>query len=135
MPLQVTIITPERTVLKADDAEHVLLPGVDGQLGILPGHTPMVASLCVGQIRIDRAQQSAHLATSGGFAEVRSDRILVLAETAEKADEIDVERAARALQRARQELREAEAAQEVAFRAAIARALNRLHTAGAETGS
>ena len=97
MPLHVMIITPERTVLDVEGAEHVLLPGTDGELGVLPGHVPMVASLYVGQIEVDLPEHSVRLSASGGFAEVCFDRVLVLAETAERADEIDVERARMAL--------------------------------------
>ena len=132
MPLQVEIITPQGVVLELDDADHVLLPGVDGELGILPGHIFMVSSLTIGQIEIDRPDGSIHLSTSGGFAEVASDRIAVLAEAAEKAEEIDVERARRALGRAQERLREAVEVDEAVFRAALARAINRLRVAGEE---
>jgi len=130
MPLQVEIITPQGVVLALDDAEHVLLPGTEGQLGILPGHIPMVSSLTIGRIEIDHQGRTIRLSTSGGFAEVTPDRVVVLAETAEKAEDIDVERARRALERARKKLRQAAEMDEAVLRAALARALNRLSVAG-----
>ena len=133
MPLKVVIITPDRTVQRIDEAVHVLLPGVDGQLGILPGHIPMVASLRVGQIQVDCPGENVRLFTSSGFAEILSDRVLVLSGAAEKAEEIDVGRARRALERAREALTDAEKAQEILLKAAILRARTRLHVAGADT--
>ncbi len=131
--MDLKIITPERTVLETENVRHVLLPAEDGQLGILPRHMPILCSLQVGRMRVDLPDESVHLATSGGFAEVLNDRITVLADTAEKAVEIDVERARRARQRAEERLRKREEHLDLArARAALARALNRLHIAGAE---
>jgi len=128
--VQIRIITPEKTVLAADDAEHVLLPAENGELGILPGHIPMVCTMQVGPIRVDLAGSVAHLATSGGFAEVLDDRITILADTAERSSEIDVDRAEEARARAEERLRKrAEQIDMARAKAALSRAANRLRVA------
>ena len=130
MPLRVEIITPEGELLDIDDATHVLLPGVNGQLGILPGHSPLASSLQVGIIDIDRQNEKSELlSTSGGFVEINSDHIMVLAETAERAEEIDVERAEKALERARERLHHVEETERAELESAIARANTRLRAA------
>jgi len=131
--VHIRITTPERTVFEARDAEHVLLPSEAGELGVLPGHMPMVCTLQVGRIRVDLPETTIQMATSGGFAEVLNDDVSVLADTAEKAEEIDVERARQARQRAEERLkRRTEDTDIVRAHAALARAINRLHVAGAE---
>ncbi len=131
--MHIRITTPERTVFEARDAEHVLLPSEAGELGVLPGHMPMVCTLQVGRIRVDLPETTIQMATSGGFAEVLNDDVSVLADTAEKAEEIDVERARQARQRAEERLkRRTEDTDIVRAHAALARAINRLHVAGAE---
>lgn len=131
--MELKIITPERIVLETDDVRHLLLPAENGQLGILPRHMPMVCSLQIGHMRVDMPDKSIELATSGGFAEVLNDRITVLADTAERAGEIDVERAREARHRAEQRLRKREEHVDLArAQAALSRAVNRLHVAGAE---
>jgi F-type H+-transporting ATPase subunit epsilon len=97
--LHVAIVTIERLVYDAD-AEMVLLPSVDGQLGILPKHTPLITRLTWGELRIRKGGHDEVFAVSGGFVEVLPDRVTVLADTAERADEIDVQRAAAARARA-----------------------------------
>jgi len=130
MPLRVEIITPEGELLDIEDATHVLLPGASGQIGILPGHSPLASSLQVGLIHIDRqAEKSELLATSGGFLEVNSDHIMVLAETAERAEEIDVDRARRALKRAKERIHRTEETERAELEASIARANTRLRAA------
>jgi len=131
--VHLSIITPEQTVMESDNARHVLLPAENGELGILEGHIPMVCSLDIGQVRVDLADKSIVLATSGGFVEVADDRVVVLAETAEKAEDIDVERARRAKDRARERLETRDAdLDEARARAALLRAINRLEVAEQE---
>lgn len=131
--MHLSIITPEQTVMESDNARHVLLPAENGELGILEGHIPMVCSLDIGQVRVDLADKSIVLATSGGFVEVADDRVVVLAETAEKAEDIDVERARRAKDRARERLETRDAdLDEARARAALLRAINRLEVAEQE---
>ncbi len=102
--LQLEIVTPDRLVVK-DVAEQVQIPGKNGYLGILPGHAPLITELAVGEI-VYRAGGADHrLACAWGFAEVLPDRVTILAETAERADEIDVPRAQEAHDRAEQRLK------------------------------
>ncbi len=126
--MQLTIMTPEGTVLESDNVQHVLLPAEGGEVGILPSHIAMVCTIQVGRIRVDLPDQSLPLATSGGYAEIRNDSIAVLAETAERIEDIDVERAGKARDRARERLRrrDDDTIDFVRAEVALARALNRL---------
>jgi len=101
---ELEIVTPERLVVQ-DKVEEMQLPGRDGYLGILPGHAPLITELGIGQISYRENGRSRYLAVAWGFAEVLPDRVRILAETAERAEEIDVRRAEQARQRAEQRLR------------------------------
>ncbi len=98
--LELQIVTPERLVL-AEPVDEVVLPGSEGYLGVLPGHAPLLTALGVGEVEYRIAGKPHFLAVAGGFAEVLRDRVIVLADTAERPDEIDLERARE--QRARAE--------------------------------
>ena len=100
--LELVVVTPERQLLR-EKALEVQLPGESGYLGVLPGHAPLITELGIGELscRDASGRESAHIAVMSGFAEVLPDRVTVLAETAEFAEEIDVERAKQALDRAR----------------------------------
>jgi len=112
-------------------AVSVTIPGADGYFGVLSGHAPLIASLGVGMITITPPSgQPVVLAVSGGFAEVVNDHVTILAETAELAEQIDVERARQALERARERLAGKEGTDVDRARAALMRALNRLRVAG-----
>lgn len=102
---ELTIVTPERQLLRASVVE-VTLPGADGYLGILPGHAPLITELGVGELSYHGVGEGAPvvLAVVRGFAEVLQERVSVLAETAERAEEIDLERAEAALKRAEKRL-------------------------------
>jgi F-type H+-transporting ATPase subunit epsilon len=130
-PFQLDIVTPERRVY-SDPVISLVAPGVEGQFGILVHHTPFIAALQPGAIKIrDRNHQEILLATSGGFFEISRNQAVLLVDTAEFAAEIDVERARAALERARQRLRgelEADADRERAERA-LDRALARIRVA------
>ena len=130
--MHLVIITPEQVVLETDEAEQVILPAAGGELGILPGHVAMGCRLTVGRIRVDRpGEEPLELATSGGFAEVLADRVLVMAETAERAEDIDEARAVAARDRARAALLHHEAdVDNLAAQAALARAINRIRIVG-----
>lgn len=91
--LRVEVVTGEREVLVQDDVDMVVAPGVEGQLGILPRHAPLITTLTAGELRITRGGEEESLAVSGGFLEVARDRVMVLADTAEHAGEIDLARA------------------------------------------
>jgi len=101
MPLKLEIVTQERRVYSADDVEMVIAPGAEGELGILPHHAPLITALQEGMMRVKRAAgQEDMLAIHGGFMEVLPDHVTVLADTAERAEEIDLARAEEARQRA-----------------------------------
>jgi F-type H+-transporting ATPase subunit epsilon len=101
--IKIDIVTAERVVY-SEEVDTVIAPGVEGQLGILPHHAPLMTTLQAGELRVRRGGEEDSLAISGGFLEVRPDRVIVLADTAERAEEIDVSRAEAAKQRAEQRL-------------------------------
>ena len=101
--IRLDIVTAERMVY-SDDVDMVVAPGHEGQLGILPHHTPLMTTLLPGELRIKKGGEEVSLAISGGFLEVRPDRVVVLADAAERVDEIDVERAEAARKRAKEKL-------------------------------
>jgi F-type H+-transporting ATPase subunit epsilon len=96
---QLEIVTPEKMVVR-DVAEEMQIPGKNGYLGVLPGHAPLITELAVGEITYRNANITHHLAVAWGFAEVLPDKVTILAETAERAEEVDVNRAQSAKQRA-----------------------------------
>src|SRR2546428_11778426 len=100
---QLEIVTPEKMVVR-DAAEEMQIPGKNGYLGILPGHAPLITELAVGQISFRSDAHEEHLAVAWGFAEVLPDKVTILAETAERPSEIDVNRARQAKERAEQRL-------------------------------
>jgi F-type H+-transporting ATPase subunit epsilon len=99
--LLLEIVTPDRSLIR-EEIDEVVLPGSDGELGVLPGHTPLLTSLKVGELWYRQGQERHYLAIAFGFAEVLPDRVTVLADVGERAQEIDVHRAERARQRAEQ---------------------------------
>jgi F-type H+-transporting ATPase subunit epsilon len=103
--IELIVVTPERQLLRESVVE-VAIPGLDGQLGILPGHAPLMTELGIGELsyRVSTSSQPILLAVISGFAEVLPDRVTVLAETAERAEEIDVARAEEAKARAEKRL-------------------------------
>jgi F-type H+-transporting ATPase subunit epsilon len=101
---QLEIVTPEKMVVKTA-AEEAQIPGKKGYLGILPGHAPLITELAVGEICYRSAGTNHYLAVAWGFAEVLPDKVTILAETAEKPEEIDVKRAQEAKQRAEEQLK------------------------------
>jgi len=127
--IKLDIVTAERVVY-SEDVDLVVAPGIDGELGILPHHAPLMTMLQPGELQIRKDGEDFFLAVSGGFIEVRPDRIIVLADAAERAGEIDIERAEAAKRRAEEQLShrvpEADLAQ---AEAALRRALVRLKVA------
>jgi F-type H+-transporting ATPase subunit epsilon len=101
---QLEIVTPAKLVVK-DVAEEAQIPGLNGYLGILPGHAPLITELAVGTITYRLGPTTHSLAVAWGFAEVLQDKVTILAETAERPQEIDVERAQKAKDRAEQRLK------------------------------
>ena len=106
MPLQLEIVSPERRAY-TDEVDMVIVPGIDGQLGILPHHTRLISVLGVGELRIKKGGTEESLLISGGFVEVRPDKVIVMADLAEHSGEIDEARAAEARKRAEAELEQA----------------------------
>ncbi|MDI3340555.1 MAG: F0F1 ATP synthase subunit epsilon [Sphaerobacter sp.] len=98
--LSVEVVTGERVVYQEDDVDMVVAPGADGALGILPRHAPLISLLSLGEMRVIKGGQEQSLAVFGGFIEVAQNRVRVLADTAERAEEIDLARAEEARRRA-----------------------------------
>ncbi|HEV2961808.1 MAG TPA: F0F1 ATP synthase subunit epsilon [Candidatus Angelobacter sp.] len=126
--IQLEIVTPERLVVN-ETAEEVQIPGKSGYLGILPGHAPLITELAIGEIAYRIGAQLKRLAVAWGFAEVLPNKVTILAETAERAEEIDVKRAQSKRQQAEEELRKAGASGNPDAEAALARANARLEVA------
>ncbi len=127
---QLEIVTPEKMVVR-DVAEEMQIPGKDGYLGILPGHAPLITELAVGEITYRKDNVTEHLAVAWGFAEVLPDKVTILAETAERADEIDTRRAQEAKQRAESALSKSNTEEDFKRTAGdLKRAETRLEVAG-----
>ena len=128
--LTLEVVMPERHLL-TETVREVQLPGRDGYLGILPGHAPLITELGIGVLSYRKQKDIYFAAIIHGFAEVLPDRVIVLAEVAERAEEIDVNRARAARERAEEHLRKAEAGEIDWDRATLAlqRALIRLQVA------
>jgi F-type H+-transporting ATPase subunit epsilon len=103
--IRLELVTPERLLL-SEEVDEVIAPGYEGEFGVLPEHTQYLAVLNIGLLRYRKGSETRVLALGGGFAEVTPERMVVLAETAERAEEIDVERARRARERAETALKE-----------------------------
>jgi F-type H+-transporting ATPase subunit epsilon len=127
--LQLDVVTPEGTVV-SDQAEIVAAPGYLGEFGVLFNHIPFLAQLQPGELRYRRGNSVEYVAVSGGYAEVLPTKVTVLATTAERAQEIDVERARSARERAERRLKERQEETDFArAEAALKRAIARLRVA------
>ena len=125
MPLKLEIVSPERMVYN-DDVDMVIVPGRNGQLGILPHHTLLISALGTGELRIKKAGTEQILLISGGFVEVRADKVIVMADLAEHSDEIDEAKAIEARKRAESEMEQTKDPVDIArVRAALQTALMR----------
>jgi F-type H+-transporting ATPase subunit epsilon len=142
MPLSLQIVTPERVVFSEEGIDSVTLPGSEGELTILPSHAPLMTALQPGPLLFRRGSEEVDVALSGGFMEVREDKVVILADTAERSDEIDIARAEAARLRAAELLATREGAIDIAATmAALERASARIRVAerrrrrpGARTG-
>ena len=103
MTIQLEIVTAERQVY-SEDVDIVIAPGIDGELGILPRHAPLLTVLKPGEIRVRKDGEESSIAVSGGFLDVLGNKVTILADTAEHAEEIDIERAEEALKRAQERI-------------------------------
>jgi F-type H+-transporting ATPase subunit epsilon len=131
MPLLLEIVTPERLAY-SDMVDAVNLPGIEGELGVLPHHAPLVSMLGVGELRIRKGGAEESFAIVGGFLQVRPDKVVVMAETADMASEIDLEKAQAARRDAERVLEGAARTDMVdlaAARAALQQALLRIRVA------
>jgi len=130
MPIQLDIVTPERLAF-SDEVDSVVLPGGEGELGVLPHHAPLVSTLGVGELRIRKGGQEELFAIAGGFRQVLPDQVVVMAETADMAAEIDLEKARQAREDAEKALETGfqEGADLAAARAALQQALLRIRVA------
>ncbi len=129
--LTLEIVTPDRALVR-DEVDEVVVPGSEGEFGILPGHTPLLANLRVGELWYRQGQEKHYLAIAFGFAEVLPDRVTILAQVAERAQDIDTTRAERAKQRAEERLTKPTAAGDMDFeraRVAMMKSLIRLQVA------
>ena len=104
MPLRVKVVTAEREVLSEDAADMVVAPGAEGVVGILPRHAPLLTTLQPGIIRVKKGGTEDSMVVGGGFLQVARDQVLILADTAERADELDESRADEARRRAHEAL-------------------------------
>lgn len=129
--LRLEVATPTRLVVSGE-ADEVVVPGVEGSFGVLPGHAPLLSLIGTGEVTYRLGRDEHYLAVSGGFAEVGGDHVTILAETAEGPEEIDLPRARAASERAEQRLRASTVEETDVDRAlaAFARARARLQTAG-----
>ncbi len=130
MPLQLEIVTPERLAYSGV-VDSVVCPGIEGELGILPHHAPLLTTLGFGELRIRSGGQEEAFAIAGGFLQVRPDKVVVMAETADMASEIDIEKAIEARREAERALAEGfdEPADLARARASLQRALLRISVA------
>jgi F-type H+-transporting ATPase subunit epsilon len=130
MSLKLEIVTPERLAY-SDEVDAVIVPGSDGELGILPHHAPLVSTLGMGELRIRKGGLEESFAIVGGFVQIRPDKVVVMAETADLAAEIDLEKAEEARREAERALETGyhEGADLAAARAALQQALLRIRVA------
>ncbi|MBM2824808.1 MAG: synthase epsilon subunit [Dehalococcoidales bacterium] len=129
MGLKLDVVTAERVVY-SEEVDIVIAPGAEGELGILPHHAPLMTILQPGELRVKKGGEEVSLAISGGFLEVRPDRVIVLADAAERSEEIDTARAEAAKQRAQERLTHPATGVDLArAEAALHRSLTRLHVA------
>jgi F-type H+-transporting ATPase subunit epsilon len=133
--IELEVVTPQRHVLQ-ETVKSVEIPGKEGYLGILPGHAPLITELGIGVLEYRNNTETRYLTVIEGYAEVLPDRVIVLAEISERAEEIDVQRTRQALDRAKAEVAKADVREPEWERATLAlqRALVRLQAA-AKTGA
>ena len=128
--LHLDIVTAERRLVSEDDVDEVVAPGADGQLGILPSHAALVTILDPGELRVKKGGTETEYVISGGFMEVLNNKVVVLADAAERAEEIDIARAQEARRRAEETLAQRQADVDLAMvEAALKRSLARLRVA------
>lgn len=125
----IEIVTPTR-VITEENVSYLRCPGVDGLFGVMSGHTEAIIALTVGEVKIEVGNQEKWIATSGGFVDISSEKVLLLLETAEQSSDIDVERAKIAMKRAKDRIKSIGNIDVFRAEAALMRALNRLRVSG-----
>ncbi|MGB3903750.1 MAG: F0F1 ATP synthase subunit epsilon [Anaerolineae bacterium] len=129
--LRFELVSPERIVHSDEGVDMVIAPGADGELGILPSHAPLLTALGMGELRLRKGDEEESFAVHGGFLEVVGNKVIVMADVAERADEIDLARAEEARERAERRYRERPEGLDVArCQAALRRSSVRLKVAG-----
>ncbi len=134
--LRLEVVTPDK-VLVSREVDTVVAPGVEGEFGLLPGHIPFLSGIQPGELRYEAAGKKEFVAVTDGFAEVSEDHVSVLVEAAEKATDIDMERARSAMERAKERLARERGEEDVDFlraEAALRRAMIRLKVASKAQG-
>ena len=126
--LQLLIVSADRSLVN-ETVDEVEIPGADGYFGVLPGHTPMLASLAVGEMWYRKGQEKTYLSLAYGFAEVLPERVTILAHLAERAEDIDIARAEEAKRRAEARLQQAKDVDYERARTALVKSLARLNVA------
>ena len=133
--IDLQIVTPDRLIVQ-DQVDEVEIPGSEGYFGVLPGHTPMLASLAVGELWYRQGQEKTFLSIAFGFAEVLPDRVTILARLAERAEDIDAERAESARRRAEERLAQPKSDLDYErARVALLKAMARLQVSGRVPGT
>ncbi|PLX83296.1 MAG: ATP synthase F1 subunit epsilon [Desulfuromonas sp.] len=132
--LKLEMVTPYKKVL-SEDVDEITAPGAVGEFGILPGHTPMLTTLKIGELSYRKGGEDFHVAVNWGYVEVEAGKVTVLVETAEPADEIDLERAKAALGRAEEALKKLSPEDKgyKVMEAALERAMIRIQVAGRDS--
>jgi len=125
--LRVDIVTAEKVVFSEEDVDRLIVPGIEGELGVLPLHAPLLTSIQPGVLRVVKGEEETTMAITGGFIEVRENRVTILADAAERGEEIDVARVEAARRRAEERLASREATVDIVkAEMALKRALVRL---------
>ena len=133
--IDLQIVTPDRLIVQ-EQVDEVEIPGSEGYFGVLPGHTPMLASLAVGELWYRKGQEKTFLSIAFGFAEVLPDRVTILARLAERAEDIDVERAEAARRRAEERLAQPKSDLDYErARVALLKSMTRLQVSGRVPGT
>ncbi len=128
--LTVEIVTPTSQIFESE-VDYLRAPAMDGLFGVMPGHVPAIIALDTGEVAVEQAGERKYLATSGGYVEIHSSRVVLIVETAERVEDIDVNRAKSAEKRARERLehKRDDSIDHTRAQAALQRALNRIRIA------
>lgn len=127
--LTLDIVTPYGHVF-TDEVDEVVASGSEGQFGVLPQHVPFLTTLKIGILTYKKGSETGHFFVNWGYAEVGLDKVTILADSAEKSEEIDIERAKEAMKRAEERLKQAEKFDEARATSSVERAASRIHIAG-----